>query len=78
MERIKGFIDPTTPEGYLEAAMRLCEKAMEYWERLPDGDGEHGTPDDENQTKTDMLMIIQGCASYGLDCLKLKAMVDQI
>ncbi len=77
MERIEGYLDPSTPEEYLEAAMRLCEKAFEYWEELPDGDGTP-TPGDENETKSDMLATIGGCTGCGLDCLKVKAMVDKI
>lgn len=78
MERITGHLDPTTPEEYLEATLRLCETAFKFWEELPDGDGETETPMDENQTKTDMFMIIQGCASFGLDSLKMKNMVNTL
>lgn len=77
MERIKGFLDPTTPEEYLEAVMRLCEQAMEHWEELSDGGGVP-TPGDEVKTKADMFVIISGCAEYGLECLKMKCMVDSI
>lgn len=78
MERIGGFIDPSTPEEYLEVCMRICEQMMEHWEELPDGDGEHRTPDDKNQTKTDIFLALRGCAGFGLDCLKMKSMVDKI
>ena len=78
MKRIIGQLNPTTPEEYLEALFRLCEWLKEHWEEIPDGDGETDTPDDEQQTKTDMFRVIQGCADCGMDCLKVKDMVNKI
>lgn len=76
MDRIVGFIDPSTPEEYMEALMRICEETLRIWDELPDGDGKNG--DLENPTKMGMFQIIQGCANYGIDCLKMKNMVNKI
>ena len=77
MQRIKGDLDPTMPEEYLEATLRICEQFLEHWEKFSDGDG-IPTPDDEVKTKADMFAIIAGCAERGLDALKMKCMVDKI
>lgn len=78
MERIGGFLDPTTPGEYLEACIRLCEVALGTREDLPDGDGVHAEADAPIATKTDVFRTIRGCAECGLDSLKLRDMVNRV
>lgn len=73
-------LDPKTPAEYLEALRRLINIFIEDWDLFPDGDGINGTlPDDANQTKTDMFLILISCAQYALDNIRdFHKMVDNV
>ncbi len=63
-------LGPKTPREYLEACRKLVARFEELWEELPDGDGDIGSPNGENPTKTDLFNIISGCADYGKIAIK--------
>lgn len=75
-------LDPKTSREYLEACRRIVYTLEQMWDELPDGDGDKGSPNDENQTKTDMFIILAGCADCGKEAIKdankLKELIDQI
>lgn len=66
----EGRLDPRTPAEYLEAVRRITQTLMDTWDEFPDGDGVNASPDDDNQTKTDMFRIISGCCQYALDNIR--------
>lgn len=63
-------LDPKIPREYLEACRRIVATFEELWDKLPDGNGDEGSDDENNQTKTDMFIIIAGCADYGKAAIK--------
>jgi hypothetical protein len=70
---------PTTPEEHLEAIRRFVLIGFDEWDNMPDGDGEYVSPDDKGiTTKTDLFQLIGGCASYGLDSIKIQNQINEI
>jgi len=63
-------LDPKTPREYLEACRRIVDTLERMWDELSDGDGDEGSPDNETQTKTDMFIILAGCAELGKEAIK--------
>jgi len=63
-------LDPETPREYLEACRRIVDTFEKLWDELLYGDGDKGSPNDENQTKTDMFIILAGCADLGKEAIK--------
>ena len=58
-------LEAKTPREYLEACRRLIVAFEVLWDELPDGDGNIGSLDEGNATKTDMFNVVAGCADYG-------------
>ena len=63
-------LDPKTPAEYTEALRRLVQFFMDNWDNFEDGDGVNRSPDDTNQTKTDVFMVIAGCADNACQSIK--------
>lgn len=78
MERItKEDLNPSTPQEFAEALLRICEGLMENYEKLQEGNG-IGTESDLPETVTDIFYVIRGCADCAIDLIKIKHTVDQI
>ena len=63
-------LDPKTPAEYVEAIRRFTDAFIEMWDNLEDGDGEHGSLDNSPQTKTDLFILVSGCAQCALDNIR--------
>ena len=64
------LLDPKTPDEYIEALFRMASYLREHKDEFPDGDGVTDTPEDQLQTKTDLLKMIRGCTIYALECIE--------
>lgn len=74
---------PTTPAEHLEAIRRFVMIGFNQWDNMPNGDGEESASEDKDKdneiySKTDLFQLIAGCASYGIDSIKIQNEINEI